>query len=322
MRALLAGAIAPATFLPASSSSQSRPRRIVSVTGNGELTVREPLEAFRDQFRALGYQEGRDFVWEVGYGEFSNERTSQLAAKAVAANPDLIFAQHFAVITFARQTKTIPIVVIFSGDLIEAGIVTSLAKPGGNVTGIQLMNNDLVGKRIEVLRRIVPDIRKLAIVAAPGHPGLPGERDASLATAARLGLAATFYPVTNRDEVDAALVTAHASGADSLILFPDPVTLGSRERIADFAITNKMPLASGWDNYALAGALVTYGPNLSAAWVRCAYYIDRILKGSRPADLPIEQPTVFELVVNRKTARAIGIDIPDSILQEADRVIE
>jgi putative ABC transport system substrate-binding protein len=123
-------------------------------------------------------------------------------------------------------------------------------------------------------------------------------------------------------EVDAALVAARVAGADALVLFPDPITLAGRERIAAFALQHKLPLVSGWDNYALAGGLVTYGPNLIEAWRRTAIYVDRILKGTKPSDLPIEQPTIFELVVNRKTATALGIDIPESILTQADRLIE
>jgi putative ABC transport system substrate-binding protein len=157
----------------------------------------------------------------------------------------------------------------------------------------------------------------------PGHPGLHSERDASMKAAERLGLSAAFYPVTNMQEVDAALAAARVAGADALVLFPDPITLASRERIAAFALQHKMPLVSGWDNYALAGGLVTYGPNLIEAWRRTAFYVDRILKGAKPSDLPIEQPTIFELVVNRKTATALGIDIPQSILLlQANRVIE
>lgn len=133
---------------------------------------------------------------------------------------------------------------------------------------------------------------------------------------------AGFYPVTNMHEVDAALVAARVAGADALVLFPDPITLAGRERIAAFALQHKLPLVSGWDNYALAGGLVTYGPNLIEAWRRTAIYVDRILKGTKPSDLPIEQPTIFELVVNRKTATALGIDIPESILTQADRLIE
>jgi putative ABC transport system substrate-binding protein len=141
--------------------------------------------------------------------------------------------------------------------------------------------------------------------------------------AERLGLSAAFYPVTNMQEVDAALAAARVAGADALVLFPDPITLASQERIAAFALQHKMPLVTGWDNYALAGGLVTYGPNLIEAWRRTAFYVDRILKGAKPSDLHIEQPTIFELVVNRKTATALGIDIPQSILLlQANRVIE
>jgi putative ABC transport system substrate-binding protein len=323
LRALFATVLVPPGAWPFEAYGQARVRRIVSITGNAEVTVEEPFYAFREKMKSLGYEEGRDTIWETGYGEFSRERTARLAAEAMASKPDLIFAQHAAVNVFAALTNTIPIVVIYSGDLVEAGIVKSLAHPGANITGMQLMNNELVGKRIEVLKEIAPSVQRLAILAMPGHPGLHSERDASMKAAERLGLSAAFYPVTNMQEVDAALAAARVAGADALVLFPDPITLASRERIAAFALQHKMPLVSGWDNYALAGGLVTYGLNLIEAWRRTAFYVDRILKGAKPSDLPIEQPTIFELVVNRKTATALGIDIPQSILLlQANRVIE
>ena len=245
-----------------------------------------------------------------------------MAADAIASKPDLIYAQHGAVSAFAKLTKTIPIVAVFSADMVEAGLVQRLARPGGNITGVQLMNNELVGKRIEVLKEIVPSVKRLAVLAWPGHPGLNSERDATMAAARQLGVSASFYPVSNIQEVDAALDAARAAGADSLLLFPDPVTLASRERIAAFALRHKIPLVGGWDNYALAGGLVSYGPDLREAWRRAASFVDRILKGAAPSSLPIEMPTLFELVVNRKTAKALGVKIPQTVLVRADRVIE
>jgi putative tryptophan/tyrosine transport system substrate-binding protein len=162
------------------------------------------------------------------------------------------------------------------------------------------MNNELVGKRIEVLKENAPSVQRLAILAMPGQPCLHSVRDASITAAERLGLSAAFYPVTNMQEVDAALVAARLAGADALVLFPDPITLASRERIAAFALQHKMPMVSGCDNYALAGGL--------------SHLRSKSDRG--------EQPTIFELVVNRKTATAFGIDIPQSILLQANRVIE
>lgn len=322
LRTLLVSLVSAPGALAISAYGQTRIRHIASVTGNAEQTVSRPFERFREEMKVLGYQEGRDIDITIGYGEFSRERTRTLASDIVASKPDLILASHGAVNAFAALTKTIPIVAIYSGDLVEAGLVQSLARPGGNITGIQLMNNELVGKRIEVLKKIVPSVKRLAVFALTTHPGLNGERDATMKAARQLGVSVVFYPVNNPQEVDAALVAARAAGANALLLFPDPVTLASRERIAVFALRHKLPLVSGWDNYALAGALVSYGPNLDEAWRRAASYADRILKGAPPSSLPIEMPTIFDMVVNLKTARTLGIKIPQTIFARADRVIE
>lgn len=322
LQALLASLVSATGAVAVSAYAQQRVWRIVSLTGNAEQTVSEPVEAFRKEMKARGYQEGRDIILTLGYGEFSKDGTAKLAADAMASKPDLIYAQHGAVLDFAKLTKTIPIVTVFSADMVEAGLVKSLARPGGNITGVQLMNNELVGKRIEVLKEIVPSAKRLAVLAWPGHPGLNSERDATIAAARQLGMSVTFYPVSISQEIDAALTAARAAGADALLLFPDPVTLASRGRIAAYALRHKLPLVSGWDNYALAGGLVSYGPNLHEAWRSAGSYVDRILKGAAPSSLPIQLPTIFELVVNLKTAKALGIKIPQSILVRADRVIE
>ena len=321
------GALGAALFaatgaLPARATAQKRTWRIVSLTGNAKETVVEPVEGFRREMKALGYQEGRDIILSLGYGEFSSENTARLAAEAMASKPDLIYAQHAAVLDFSKLTKTIPIVTVFSADMVAAGLVQSLARPGGNITGVQLMNNELVGKRIEVLKEIAPSIKRLAVLAWPGHPGLNNEREVTTAAAGQLGVSASFYPVSTVQDINAALAAARAAGTDSLLLFPDPVTLASRERIAAYALRYKIPLVGGWDNYALAGGLVSYGPDLREAWRRGASFVDRILKGAAPSSLPIEMPTIFELVVNLKTAKALGIKVPQSILVRADRVIE
>ena len=320
--AVLATLIASTGASPFPALGQTRIRRIVAITGNSEQSVDQSMRSFREELKALGYQEGRDISFEIGYAEFSRERGARLAADAVASKPDVIFAMHGAVHAFAALTKTIPIVAIYSGDLVEAGLVKSLARPGGNITGCQLLDFELVGKRIEILKEIVPSIKRLAVIAFPAHPGLAQERDASITAAKQLGVSVAFYPVRNPQELDAGLDAAQAAGTDGLVLFPDPVTLSGAERIAAFALKHKLPVVGGWHNYADAGALLSYGPNLREVWRRAAHHLDRVLKGVNPLDIPVELPTLYEAVVNLKTARALGLKVPYAVLLRANRLIE
>jgi putative ABC transport system substrate-binding protein len=165
-------------------------------------------------------------------------------------------------------------------------------------------------------------VKRLAVLASHNHPGVHREQDASVAAAKKLGMSVAYYPVKNQQEMDAGLIAARAAGVDALVLFPDGVTNEARERIAAFALQHKLPTVSGWDIYALAGGLVTYGPSMRSSFGHISSYVDRILKGADPATLPVELPVVFELVVNLKTARALRLKIPPSVLLRADRVIE
>ena len=301
---------------------QARVRRAVFVTGAPERLLSDWIANFREGMKGLGYQEGRNIALEFSYGGVSRELTSQLVADAIASKPDVLILQAGAVHQAAAMTKTIPLITIYSGDLIDGGLVKSLARPGANISGIQLMALDLVGKRIEILKEMVPSIKRLAVLAAPNHPGVHRERDASVAAAKTLGMSVAYYPVRDPQELDAGLAAAQAAGTDALVLFPDGVTNTGRERIAAFALQHKLPTVSGWDVYAMAGGLLTYGPSMRAAYRHLASYVDRVLKGTDPATMPIELPTIFELVVNLKTARALGIKVPGTVLLRADRVIE
>jgi putative ABC transport system substrate-binding protein len=273
----------------------------------------------RASLRRLGYEEGRNVVIEVHFGEFDVERT---AAEIVAGRPAVIVAQGRAINAVVRRTKSIPIVSGFSGDFVESGLAASLARPGGNVTGIQLLYFDLVGKRIEVLKEIMPLLKRIAVVASPFHPGVHRERDETEAAAKKLGIAVSYHPVKSASELDGGLQAVRAAGAQAIVSFPDGITFPMRGEIAAFAIEHGMATVSGWDGYADAGHLVIYGPSLQAVWARMAHYVDRILKGANPADLPVELPATFELVVNLKTARSLGLKVPQSVLLRADRVIE
>ncbi len=322
IRTLLATLVSSTGALPFPGLSQTRVRRAVFVTGAPERLLSDWIANFREGMKGLGYQEGRNIALEFSYGGVSRELTNQLVADAIASKPDVLILQAGAVHQAAALTKTIPLITIYSGDLIDGGLVKSLARPGANISGIQLMALELVGKRIEILKEMVPSIKRLAVLAAPNHPGVHRERDASVAAAKTLGMSVAYYPVKDPQELDAGLAAAQAAGTDALVLFPDGVTNTGRERIAAFALQHKLPTVSGWDVYAMAGGLLTYGPSMRAAYRHLASYVDRVLKGADPATMPIELPTIFELVVNLKTARALGIKVPGTVMLRADRVIE
>ncbi|MBI3371498.1 MAG: ABC transporter substrate-binding protein [Betaproteobacteria bacterium] len=322
LRALFTTLLASPCALPNPARAQPRVLRVVYVTGNSKESVTVPLAAFREELKALGYVEARNLSFDVGYGEFSRERTRKLSAEAMAKKPDIILASHGAVHTFSELTKTTPIIAIYSGDMVEAKLVKSLARPGVNITGVQLLGFDLVGKRIEILKELVPSIKRLAVFAMSAHPGLTQEREVSVAAAKQLGISIVFFPLANPQDLDAGLTAAQARGVDGVVLFPDPITLSGAPRIAAFALEHKLPVVSGWYNYADAGGLVSYGPNLREAWRRVASHFDRVAKGADPATLPIELPTIIELVLNLKTARALKVKVPQSVLVRADRVIE
>lgn len=190
------------------------------------------------------------------------------------------------------------------------------------MTGVQLLDFDLVGKRVEILKEIMPSLKRIAVIASPLHPGEPRERNETMAAAKRLGIDVSYHPVKNASELEGGLEALRAAGAQAIVSFPDGISLPFREKIAAFALRHRIATVSGWDVYAAAGHLVTYGPNVRATYGRLAHYVDRILKGADPAALAVELPTTFQLIVNLKSARALGLQVPQSVLLRADLVIE
>jgi putative ABC transport system substrate-binding protein len=235
---------------------------------------------------------------------------------------DVIVTQGPATWAVVKNVTTVPVVYVFSADPVEAGFAQSFARPQGNSTGLTLMSVELNGKRLELARELVPALRRTAILANPDHRGEHLEREDSEEAARRLGITIQYLPVHNVAELDASFSAVAAGEPEAIVVFPDPVTVRNRQRIIDFAETRHLPVISGWAIFAESGALCTYGPRLPESYKRAAYYIDRILKGEKPGDLPIERPTLFELVVNRKTAKALGLTVPRTILARADEVIE
>ena len=287
-----------------------------------EKTVGSYYNSVQKGLRDRGLINGQTIRFEAYFAEFSKERVKQMITEIIAKNPAVVILQGAAIKPMTEATKTIPLVVGTSGDLILGNVITSLARPGGNVTGQQFLAIELVGKRMELLKEINPRLKRVAVIADPGHAGETNERAKTIATAEQLGIRIDYKPVTNPVELQAALDSLPGSGVEAIVAFPDSITFGPRKRIAEFAIQHKFPTVSGWDAYADAGFLLIYGPNTSAIWERMAYFVDRILKGTKPADLPAEIPSVIEMVVNLKTARALGITIPENILLRANRVIE
>lgn len=281
------------------------------------------FDAFRGGMRELGYVEGRNLIIDARWGAGSTERTEQLAVELVASKPDLIVVSGGpATHTLIRAGAAMPVVFGYSGDPVEGIVVDSLARPGRNFTGVTFLSFNLVGKRLEMLKEVIPGLKRIAILANPQHPGQQGELLASQAAAKALGLALDYHPVRNDAECDAALAAVLKSHSEAMDVFPDALLMRYSEKIAAFAAKNHIPAISGWAQFAERGNLMAYGPNLRDSYRRLATYVDKIVKGAKPADLPVELPTTLEFVVNLKSAEALGIKIPQSLLLRADRVIE
>ena len=294
----------------------------------GWVTLAKPggpspfLEAFRQGLKERGYVDGRDVVVEARYADGSRERADAMVAELVQERVDVIVAQGAAVYSAYRRAGATPVVMGFSGDPVEAKFVETLARPGGTRTGMSFLSLELVGKRLEVLAPLLPAGARVAVVADPAHPGEQSEFRVSERAARDLGLKLGYFPARNTTELEAAFARIASDGTQALVVFPDALTLDNRERLAAFGLRQRLPLVSGWSLFADSGFLMSYGPNLRDCYAHLAGFVDKILRGAKPGDLPIELPTSVEFVVNAKTARAIGVRLPPAMLVRADRVIE
>jgi putative tryptophan/tyrosine transport system substrate-binding protein len=322
-RTFLASTLAVAT-LQRSLVAQGTPKsaRIGWLTAQQESSLTPYLAAMRNGFADLGYVEGRNLAIEYRYGNDAIERVPELAAELVKLPVDLIVAQGTAVSEISNLGLPVPIVYVFSGDPVSAGFADSLARPRGNMTGLTLMAAEFNGKRLEILRDVVADLRRVAIVANSEHPGSQIELAYSQDVARKLGLTVQYFPTRSRDELESAFTAMAADSPQAISLFADGFAVQNRQSIIDFAMNHKMPVVSGWPVFAHSGALCTYGPRLTESYQRLADYVDRILRGAKPIDLPIEQPTKFEMVINQRTAKALKLTIPPALLVTADEVIE
>ena len=249
-------------------------------------------------------------------------RLAELATELVQWKAEVIVAAGGAAGSAKMATDTIPIVFLYSGDPIEAGLIASLARPGGNMTGITWLAFELVGKRLELLKEVAPRVSRVAVLASPAHPGEQRELMETQTTARTLGTTLLYHQVRASADVDRAFDAIIKENANALLAFPDPVTMGHRKQIAEFAAKNRLASVFGFSEYVESGGLMSYGPTRDEPQRRIAVYVDKILKGAKPADLPVELPMKFELVINLKTAKQIGLTIPPNVLVRADKVIK
>jgi putative ABC transport system substrate-binding protein len=279
-------------------------------------------EVFRRSLRELGYSEGNNIVIEFRSGE-SRVRLFDLANELIREKAELIVASGGLAARSAKDATTlIPIVFTTSGDPIEAGYVESIARPGGNMTGMSWLSFELVGKRLELLKEAVPTVSRVAILSNPQHAGEQRELRETQTTARALGIGLDYFQTRTTADFDRAFETLGKENVNGLLVFPEAVTMANRLRIVEFASKQRLPSMFGWKEFVEAGALMAYGPNRDESYKRIAVYVDKILKGARPADLPVELPSRFELVISLNTAKQIGLTIPPNVLARADRVIK
>src|SRR5262245_940556 len=320
----LVGGVA-ASPLGASAQQPAKVARIGFLTFNAAPN-RHLLEAFRQGLHDLGYVEGRNVVIEFLDAEGKLDRLPALASELVALKVDAILTGGQAQALAARQaTTTLPIVFAQAADPVESGLVASLARPGGNVTGLSNLNTDLVGKCLELLKQAVPGVSRVAVLWPPGNLGERTEKSmlkGADVSARALGVRPQFVEARGPTDFDRAFSEMTRAHAGALVVSPGTIFSPERKRLLDLAAENRLPAVYPTREFVDDGGLMSYGPNVADMFRRAATYVDKILKGAKPADLPVERPTKFELVSSLKTAEALGLNIPSTLLAQADEVIE
>ena len=316
------GGAAAAWPLAARAQQPGKIYRIAILTAGNEITPAS-WKVFSEALRALGWIEGKNVVFERYLADNRLDRLAEIAAELAHLNFDVIVTVGtLAPLAAKRATATIPIVMQAAGDPLGSGLVASLARPGGNVTGLSLMAPDLAGKRLEILREILREISLVAVLwnVANPYPALVFKQ--TEVAAKTLGIEVQSLEVRGPGDFDNALEAAVRRHATALIAVEDPLTFGYRKQITDFAAKNRLPAIYGLREFVDAGGFIAYGAHILDLWRRSTGYVDKILRGAKPSDLPVEQPTKFELVINLKTAKALGLDVPPTLLARADEVIE
>jgi putative tryptophan/tyrosine transport system substrate-binding protein len=304
-------------------------QRAVPVIGFVSIATREAslqaswYQAFHDGMRDLGWESGRNLLIEYSFADNKPDRLAALVQDLVRLNPNVIFVPTRPALPAVKEaTTTIPIVFVSLGDPVAEGWVASLARPGGNLTGVAGLSPDIAGKRLELLRELVPSLLKVAVLWNPANSAEVAAVKATETAARSLGMSLFVEHIAGPGDFDRAIAAIAQSGAKSVIVLPDPMFLANRERLVELIRQSRLAAIYMETGFVAAGGLISYGPNFTELFRRASVYVDKILKGTKPADLPVEQPTKFELVVNLKTANAIGVTVPTSILLRATEVIE
>ncbi|MBI2753062.1 MAG: ABC transporter substrate-binding protein [Betaproteobacteria bacterium] len=317
----LGAAVGP---LGARAQQPAKPYRVGFLSLLPRQQAASHIKALQEGLRGLGYIEGRNIVLEYRFADGKADRLSDLVAELIRLKVDVIVTGFGTLPALAakKATSTIPVVFSFVSDPVEAEVVASLAHPGGNITGLSTVAAGLAAKRLQLLKEILPRLSRVAILLNPATPAATQALSETKAAAEKLAIQLHPLEAWAAQDIESSFAAARERRAEALIAVTDPLTIAQRARILEFADKSRLPTMYGMRDFAETGGLVSYGANYDEPSRRAAVYVDKILKGARPADLPVEQPTAFELVINMKTAKALGLTIPQSLLLRADRVIE
>jgi putative ABC transport system substrate-binding protein len=308
---------------PVPAPSNGRVYRVGYLTPNNADFEAERFDRLQQSLRELGWAPGDNIVFERRLAEGQMQRLPDLAAELAALQPDVIVtANNAANVAAKNATLTTPIVFAADRDPVGTGLVPSFAHPGGNVTGVSEMADELAGKRVELLKQAVPGVARAGAIWNLADRAMAREYSETLRGAQALGVELVSLGVRTQEDLDTAYATAAGERIEAVIIIADPLTIRTRGQLLELAARHRLPTMSGDLGFALAGGLMSYGPNFTQMMQRAAHYVDRILKGARPADLPVEQPMLFDFVVNMKTAQNLGITIPKDILSQVTDVIE
>jgi ABC-type uncharacterized transport system substrate-binding protein len=297
--------------------------RIGFLSATPASAVADRIKAFRAGLRDLGYIERQNIIIEWRFAEGKPDLLRALAAELVRLKVDVIVTAGSASTRPAKEaTVTTPIVMGFDNDPVGSGFVASLARPGGNITGLSILSPEISGKQLELLKEIVPTLSRVAVLGTSNEPGnAQGLRETELAAKA-FGVQVQYLEVRDTKDIETAFRAANKGRADAVLLLPSAILLSQRTQLAELAAKSRLPATYSRREYVEDGGLMTYGPSINDLFRRAAIYVDKILKGAKPADLPVEQPMKFEFVINLKTAKQIGLTIPPNVLARADRVIK
>jgi putative ABC transport system substrate-binding protein len=322
-REIVAGFVVAIAWPWTGYAQQPAKTRTIGLLGASSAETAGPwIASFVKRLGELGWIEGKNVIIEYRWAEARSERYNEIAAELAGQNVDVIVTWASAPVLAAKHTTTtIPIVFAAQMDPVGAGVVASLARPGGNITGMSIQQTDTAGKRIELLRELVPNLARLSVMANARAPGAMLEMQEVAKTARNLGLEAIPIEVRQADEIFSSIESLK-DRADALYVATDPLMFNNRVKINAMARTQLLPTIYGSREYVDAGALISYGPNWADLFRHAAEQVDKVLRGTKPADIPVQQPTKFDLVVNAKTAKALGIELPASLIARADEVIE